>query len=372
MSNQHQMQSISSDHHDENETISSNSEDEHINIIPETSLKEMITKKTLRGRPKKRPFPEEPRCSICLEYSSHSSEALIECKICLGTFHPSCYPRTLTPEEICNFTCQRCIIATIEKTPLNSFRCFICDGCDGILVRNPVTKEFYHILCFKCLPELYENYSCPEDVTRGKIRKWRYKVSCKYCQSKLCKTKAVIKCSNTKCKECYHIPCAIEKGMIFSIPFLYMYHKKNTDNNVIPFHCSAHNKRVTAAYRKQVLQNTMNKKINGKFPKSISVNSTICSFDDMNKISKTNIVSNKNKSIEKHFLIDVKKEKEKEDDCFGNKFLDININELMNMEDIKEDKVQNIDFNYFNTFSNDDDSFQFNFDFEHSVNFYSD
>ena len=49
MSNQHQMQSISSDHHDENETISSNSEDEHINIIPEPSLKEMKTQYTLFG-----------------------------------------------------------------------------------------------------------------------------------------------------------------------------------------------------------------------------------------------------------------------------------------------------------------------------------
>ena len=58
-----------------------------------------------------------------------------------------------------------------------------------------------------------------EAITKDKIKKWRYKNSCKFCGKKLSKNIAVTKCKNPKCKEHYHIPCAVVKGIIFNLKF---------------------------------------------------------------------------------------------------------------------------------------------------------
>ena len=67
------------------------------------------------------------------------------------------------------------------------------------------------------------------------MTKLRYKNSCKYCNEKLLKEKAVIKCKNPKCKCCCHIRCVIEKGMIFSIYFLKKFYSIENENIPIPF-----------------------------------------------------------------------------------------------------------------------------------------
>ena len=43
----------------------------------------------------------------------------------------------------------------------------------------------------------------------SKIKKWRFKHSCKYCGLKLSKSIAVIKCNKSKCKKFLHVPSAI-------------------------------------------------------------------------------------------------------------------------------------------------------------------
>ena len=82
---------------------------------------------------------------------------------------------------------------------------------------------------------------------KEKIRRWRYKNSCKYCGEKLSKSVAVIKCKKPKCKDYYHVPCAVVKGMIFSLNFMRKYYNISK-NEQIPFYCSNHNKKIVNQY----------------------------------------------------------------------------------------------------------------------------
>jgi hypothetical protein len=226
-----------------------------LNTFDPTTLKHFISKKTLRGRKIKSPLPNTARCCICLEFEEYSSEQLISCSICKAMIHPSCYHQKFSEDDYLNFTCQRCKKAFIQKREIVSFKCLVCDESDGILISNECTGECYHSTCIKLIHEL-ANETDEEKITRTNIRKWRYKNSCKYCNSKLSKNKAVIKCANPKCKDFYHIPCAIEKGMIFSLNYLTKYYQKNPENdldNSIPFFCSCHNKRLAASYRSDVI-----------------------------------------------------------------------------------------------------------------------
>ena len=290
---------------------------------PENNLKKMITKKTQRGRKTKCPLPKEPRCSICLEFSNHSTESLIECQVCHAQLHPSCYHKEINLEDKTIFICERCNEAKEECRELASFHCFICDESDGILIKNPYTKEYYHSLCFKLIPELYEENKSMEDVTRDKVRKWRYKNSCKYCQSKLSKSKAVIKCANPKCKDYYHIPCAIEKGMIFSTDYLYKYYclEELKDHMAIPFYCSCHNKRLAAAYRKDVIYEKRE-----SFPQKRKL-STISSEDITNTNTLSNVNSKTNSFFDDAYESDLGGFFDFGRDSF-NSILDLNFNEI--------------------------------------------
>ena len=221
---------------------------------PSSQQQTFITKKTLRGRKTKNPLPTDiPRCSICLEFTSHSTSTLITCSLCQSTFHPSCYHIPLLSPSLSEFTCERCTEALSTNTSPSSFRCFICSNHNGILIQNESNNTYYHQTCLRLLPELYENNTNTTNICRSKIRKWRYKSSCRYCNDKLSKDKAVIKCVNPKCKEYYHIPCAIAKGMIFSFKYLDLYYKLNPHTQSVPFYCACHNKRVANAYRNDVI-----------------------------------------------------------------------------------------------------------------------
>lgn len=294
-------------------------------------LKQMITKKTLRGRKIKSPLPQEQRCSICLEFSNSSSEPLISCNVCKAILHSSCYHKEIPSAE--NFICERCLEANEQKRELSSYHCFICDQCDGILVKNLFTGAFYHKICMKLIPELNDANSM-EDVTREQIRKWRYKNSCRYCQSKLSKSRAVIKCSNTKCKEYYHIPCAIEKGMIFSTEYLYKFYNIS-EKRTLPFFCSCHNKKLAAAYRRDVIFGKKQKFPSQRKLSTISEDMTNCNSICDQKKSK--IVCDL--EISNFF------------DSFGegkNNLLDLNFNELMfgKSEDEQSSQID-IDFSSF-------------------------
>ena len=95
-----------------------------------------------------------------------------------------------------------------------------------------------------------------EEISKEKIKKWRFKNSCKYCGQKLSKMVAVTKCKNPKCKEYYHLPCAIVKGVIFNINFMRQFYKVS-NNNEIPFYCSNHNKKISNKY-KEYINNLIN------------------------------------------------------------------------------------------------------------------
>ena len=226
------------------------------------SNQNLISRKTNRGRKEKNKFDNnQPKCEACLEFAEFSKETLISCSICNCFFHKSCFNQyeeiTSSDEEVKYYRCIRCTHALNLNKNINEFKCFICYHSDKVLKFNRVQGIYYHQICLDNLPEL--NCLPDEEITKDKIKKWRYKNSCKFCGKKLSKNIAVTKCKNPKCKEHYHIPCAIAKGNIFDLKFMKEFYHVDK-NNQIPFYCSNHNKKIYNQY-KNYLMNL--KKLNG-------------------------------------------------------------------------------------------------------------
>ena len=222
----------------------------------------LISRKTNRGRKEKNKFDNnQPKCEVCLEFAEFSKETLISCSTCNCFFHKSCFNQyeeiTSSDEEVKYYRCIRCTHALNLNKNINEFKCFICYHSDKVLKFNRVQGIYYHQICLDNLPEL--NCLPDEEITKDKIKKWRYKNSCKFCGKKLSKNIAVTKCKNPKCKEHYHIPCAVAKGNIFDLKFMKEFYHVDK-NNQIPFYCSNHNKKIYNQY-KNYLMNL--KKLNG-------------------------------------------------------------------------------------------------------------
>ena len=226
------------------------------------SNQNLISRKTNRGRKEKNKFDNnQPKCEVCLEFAEFSKETLISCSLCNCFFHKSCFNQyeeiTSSDEEVKYYRCIRCTHALNLNKNINEFKCFICFHSNSVLKFNRVQGIYYHQICLDNLPEL--NCLPDEEITKDKIKKWRYKNSCKFCGKKLSKNIAVTKCKNPKCKEHYHIPCAIAKGNIFDLKFMKEFYHVDK-NNQIPFYCSNHNKKIYNQY-KNYLMNL--KKLNG-------------------------------------------------------------------------------------------------------------
>ena len=226
------------------------------------SNQNLISRKTNRGRKEKNKFDNnQPKCEACLEFAEFSKETLISCSICNCFFHKSCFNQyeeiTSSDEEVKYYRCIRCTHALNLNKNINEFKCFICFHSNSVLKFNRVQGIYYHQICLDNLPEL--NCLPDEEITKDKIKKWRYKNSCKFCGKKLSKNIAVTKCKNPKCKEHYHIPCAVAKGNIFDLKFMKEFYHVDK-NNQIPFYCSNHNKKIYNQY-KNYLMNL--KKLNG-------------------------------------------------------------------------------------------------------------
>ena len=226
------------------------------------SNQNLISRKTNRGRKEKNKFDNnQPKCEVCLEFAEFSKETLISCSLCNCFFHKSCFNQyeeiTSSDEEVKYYRCIRCTHALNLNKNINEFKCFICYHSDKVLKFNRVQGIYYHQICLDNLPEL--NCLPEEEITKDKIKKWRYKNSCKFCGKKLSKNIAVTKCKNPKCKEHYHIPCAVAKGNIFDLKFMKEFYHVDK-NNQIPFYCSNHNKKIYNQY-KNYLMNL--KKLNG-------------------------------------------------------------------------------------------------------------
>ena len=229
-----------------------------------------ISKKTNRGRKEIFSLPNNIlKCQICLEYTDFSKEPLIFCNICKCHFHRCCYSQyeiisSISPNSNPVYKCIRCIQAEKLNKNINDkhFNCFICGHSDKTLNYNPLNRIYYHKICFLFLSELNTNLTW-EQVNKEKIRKWRYKNSCKYCGEKLSKSVAVIKCKKPKCKDYYHVPCSIEKGMIFDLNFMKQYYNVSTYEQ-IPFYCSNHNKKIANCYKNYIIYKIKDKEINEK------------------------------------------------------------------------------------------------------------
>ena len=225
--------------------------DSHSLSLEETEFThKLINRKTLRGRKEKISLPKNKlKCEVCNQYSDFSEEDLISCSTCKCLFHKSCYEQyEFYGNSI--YKCIRCSYALRNDKSINDYNCFICGTSNGVLSFNNATNSFYHKICvyflneFKGLEEV--------DICYKNIRKWRYKNSCRFCGEKLSKTKAVIKCKNPRCKEYYHIPCAIQKGMIFDLNYMKKFYNVS-NNEEIPFYCSNHNKKISFMYKTYVM-----------------------------------------------------------------------------------------------------------------------
>ena len=215
----------------------------------------LISRKTLRGRKEKIPFPKNKiKCEICLEFSDFSKEDLISCSTCKCFFHKSCYEQyeiySSSSFETSSYKCKRCSYALKFNKPIEDCKCFICGNYNGVLCRNSLNDLFYHKICINLLIEFKDLEG--EDLCKENIRRWRYKNSCRYCGEKLSKSKAVIKCKNPKCKEYFHIPCAIQKGMLFDLNYMKQYYKVSSFDE-IPFYCSNHNKKISYMYKTHIV-----------------------------------------------------------------------------------------------------------------------
>ena len=244
------------------------------NKTEKISLHQFIKKKTLRGRKEKISLPKNNlKCEICLKYFKENSSESITCLKCGCNCHPQCN-NTISLNYQIPFLCERCTYAKEINEPINEFKCFICNNTDGILNYNQFTKNFYHQICVDLIPE-FKNVHL-SNIKKENLRRWRYKNSCKYCGKKLNKNEAVIKCKNPKCKEFFHIPCAIEKGLIFDMNFMKNFYDVNC-NADIPFYCSNHNKKISNAYKNYVTKGICSFKYNkkSKSNEKTSFNSTI-------------------------------------------------------------------------------------------------
>ena len=217
----------------------------------------LISKKTNRGRKEKNKISNDQlKCEVCLELSDCSKETLISCSNCDCFFHKSCYDQyeeitsSIDDYEMNSYKCIRCIKAIELNKSIYDFKCFICNHSNGVLNYSNQNNIYYHQICLDNIPEL--NGLKQEELTKEKIKKWRYKNSCKYCGKKLSKSIAVTKCKKSKCKEYYHIPCAIVKGLIFNQTFMKQFYHVSK-NNQIPFYCSNHNKKIIGQYKNYVM-----------------------------------------------------------------------------------------------------------------------
>jgi len=246
-----------------------------------------ITKRTNKGRKENFSLPTDKiKCDICLEYSDYSKEEIISCSRCQGHFHKSCYDQY----EIINssssnstpiYKCFRCVQADKLNKNINDkdFNCFICGHSNKVLNYNPLNRLYYHMICLLFISELCD--LTKEEMSKEKIRRWRYKNSCKYCGEKLSKSVAVIKCKKPKCKDYYHVPCAVVKGMIFSLNFMRKYYNISK-NEQIPFYCSNHNKKIVNQYKNYIMKEEEKKETEENKEKNLEKNEekTFSNFEE--------------------------------------------------------------------------------------------
>ena len=182
------------------------------------------------------PLNNEIRCSICLGYEKLVPNCF-KCILCSSYFHLECYnlfklPETkeniLKEENLPNFECFRC---KEEKILSKNITCYLCKTHNGITKKLENDKYLHHY-CYVFFKDSLMNKGGG---------------SCKNCSHKKI---PVLKCQETKCKDKYHIQCAIDKQIIFWLPFMREEDKINKEkfNDKILFFCEIHNEDLIKNY----------------------------------------------------------------------------------------------------------------------------
>ena len=183
------------------------------------------------------------RCTICLEYDKYSEKKCQKCFVCNSYYHKKCYEKfepkfeNLNNNNKNNILCLNCI----EKKTTS--KCILCGREIGIK-KKLNNGNYIHNYCIKFIKEYNE--------TQNEIRKWRFNQKCKFCKNNNSNI-PIIKCQNTKCKNYYHIQCAIKNKIIFSLNFMKDFYKIS-DDETIPFYCSLHYKTLAKEYNDFIKQ----------------------------------------------------------------------------------------------------------------------
>ena len=198
-------------------------------------------------------------CSICLEYDKYSLSKCIQCKQCNSYFHLHCYNQNSPshqPTENTAFICHKCSY-THNTTDASTPKCFLCADTNGIIFQIKASNKWCHVYCKRFFHETiqYDTQSPPhqKDI---ELRKWRYQSICKVCHCKV-NNVPVIKCTNKKCKNYYHINCAVQRNVIFNIPYqndFFGFNDVQMKSQVYPFYCNQHNRNLVTDYKEYLQQ----------------------------------------------------------------------------------------------------------------------
>ena len=313
------------------------------------------------------PLNNEIRCSICLGYEKLVPNCF-KCILCSSYFHLECYnlfklPETkeniLKEENLPNFECFRC---KEEKILSKNITCYLCKNHNGITKKLENDKYLHHY-CYVFFKDSLMNKGGG---------------SCKNCSHKKI---PVLKCQETKCKDKYHIQCAIDKQIIFWLPFMREEDKINKEkfNDKILFFCETHNEDLIKNYNDYYTTMLLSKNDKNEEPinnnnistNNLEKNPEIKNNDKNNSEiipqkmpeSESNNIPNEQKSIKEEKKIenndmnekDNKKEKDKNNENIipninlhtgNNTNNNLNINEKekeQEKEEVKEKEEENAD-----------------------------
>ena len=180
---------------------------------------------------------DEIRCSICLEYEKVIPKCY-KCSRCSSYFHLDCYNFFIYSDNEAgkilnidqnNFICNKC---EEEKKNNSKLICHYCGDNSGIIKKLKENQYYIHHYCYVFFKENL-------NPKNGK---------CKNCKVK---NIPVLKCETQGCKDKYHIKCAIEKGIIFSLYFMRdeKENRKDSFDSKINFFCDIHNEATIKDYR---------------------------------------------------------------------------------------------------------------------------
>jgi len=239
----------------------------------------------------------EIMCSICLDFERFSTKCY-KCISCSSFFHLECYnlfifsgnEKEYLKEDgpnLDNFKCSRC--KEEEKNGNNTkITCHLCVEHNGIL-KHLKDNLYIHHYCYVFFKDKLHQV---KGVKGGK---------CNNCKIK---NLPIFKCESSGCKNKFHIKCALEKGLIFSLSFLHDNQKEKFDEK-IPFYCEVHGKDSIENYSQYITAMTQSmddKKENPKIKglQNENENENEKNNNDLNKKDKENINDNTNENNQKN------------------------------------------------------------------------